>query len=137
MKIHINRLNDALNLQATNSDGISIQMDGSTENGGENKGMRPMQLLLASIGGCSSIDIISILKKQRQELKDITVDVNAVRQKDVSPALFESINIHFKLFGNIDQNKAKKAVALSMDKYCSVARILEKSCEISYSFEIF
>jgi uncharacterized OsmC-like protein len=111
-------------------------MDGSPEVGGQNKGLRPMQLLLASIGGCSSIDIISILQKQRQGLRDIKIEIEAHRQTDVTPALFSNITVHFILFGDIDENKAQKAVELSMDKYCSVARILEKTCDIKYSYEI-
>ncbi|MDA3893119.1 MAG: OsmC family protein [Salinivirgaceae bacterium] len=136
MKIDIERLNSACNLKATNEDGISILMDGSPEVGGQNKGLRPMQLLLASIGGCSSIDIISILQKQRQGLRDIKIEIEAHRQTDVTPALFSNITVHFILFGDIDENKAQKAVELSMDKYCSVARILEKTCDIKYSYEI-
>ena len=71
MLIKIKRLNDTTHLEATNEDGLSFQMDGSSDVGGKNLAMRPMQVLLSSLGGCSAMDIISILKKQRQPLEDI------------------------------------------------------------------
>jgi len=136
MKITISRLDDAYNLKAANESGKSVLMDASPEIGGGNNGLRPMQLLISALGGCSTIDIISILKKQRQDLHDIKVELEAEREKDKKPSLFTKIKVHFILSGNIDQKKAKKAVELSMEKYCSVSRILEKSATIKYSFEI-
>lgn len=129
-------MDDAFNLEAINENGKSVLLDAAPEIGGGNNGMRPMQLLISALGGCSAIDIISILKKQRQDLKDIKVELNAEREKDKKPALFTNINIHFNLIGNVDYSKAKKAVELSMEKYCSVSRILEKTVNIQYSFEI-
>jgi putative redox protein len=136
MKIELNRLNDAYWLEATNEDGAKLNIDASPEIGGLNKGMRPMQMLLAAMGGCSSIDIISILKKQKQDLKDIKITVTGDREKDAVPSLFTEVHAHFKLYGNLDEDKVKKAVSLSVDKYCSVAKTLEKTAKISYSFEI-
>lgn len=95
-----------------------------------------MQLLISALGGCSTIDIINILKKQRQELIDIKVEIEAEREQEKVPALFSNIHVRFILFGNIDKSKAQKAVELSMDKYCSVAKILEKTAKISYSYEV-
>ena len=95
-----------------------------------------MQLLLAAAGSCSSIDIIMILKKQKQELKDIEVEVTAEREKDNVPALFTDIHIHFKLSGQVTEEKAKRAVSLSMEKYCSVVKTLEKTARVTSSFEI-
>ncbi|MCL4157996.1 UNVERIFIED_CONTAM: hypothetical protein GTU68_064015 [Idotea baltica] len=95
-----------------------------------------MELMLAGIAGCSSIDIGLILTKQKQVLEDLEVKVEAEREKDKTPALFTDIHVHFILKGNIDENKAKRAVELSMDKYCSVGKILEKTANITYSFEI-
>src|SRR5689334_10328504 len=136
MKIELNRLNDAYWLEATNEDGAKLNIDASPEIGGLNKGLRPMQMLLAAMGGCSTIDIISILKKQKQDLKDIKITVTGDREKDAVPSLFTEVHAHFKLYGNLDEDKVKKAVSLSVDKYCSVAKTLEKSAKISYSFEI-
>ena len=123
-------------MQATNEDGVSISMDSSPDAGGQNLGFRPMQLMLAGIGGCSGIDVISILKKQKQPLEDIHITVNGERDPEKVPSLFEKIHILYTLKGKLDENKVKRAIELSVNQYCSVAKILEKTAEISYSFEI-
>ena len=136
MKIVINRVDNNFNLKATNSEGQSLLMDAAPEIGGSNKVMRPMQLLLSALGGCSAVDIINILKKQRQDLKDFKVEIEAEREEGKTPSLFTQIHVHFILIGKIEPDKVKKAIKLSMEKYCSVSRILEKSATIKYSFEI-
>ena len=95
-----------------------------------------MQLLAAGAGGCSSIDVIGILKKQRQNLVDIEVVVNAEREPDSVPSLFTSIHIHYILTGNLDKNKVESAINLSLQKYCSVVKTLEKTATITSSYEI-
>lgn len=136
IKIEINRLNDAFHVEAQNEQGNTVHMDASPEIGGQGKGMRPMQMLLAAMGGCSVIDVVSILKKQRQDLKDVKVTVTGEREKDVTPSLYTEVHAHFRLYGNIDKDKAEKAVSLSVEKYCSVARTLEKTAKVTYSFEV-
>ncbi|TAD97678.1 MAG: OsmC family peroxiredoxin [Bacteroidetes bacterium] len=132
MTIEIKRLNENFRMEASNENGNSIQIDNIA--GGE--GMSPMQLLLAGIGGCSSIDIIDILKKQRQDLKDLKVKVDGQRQKDVVPALFEKIHIHYHFFGNLDENKVQRAIKLSLETYCSVSKMLEKTAVVTSSYQI-
>lgn len=136
MKITLKRLDDDFHMEAVNEDGCTIETDGAPKIGGHNKGMRPMQLLLAAAGSCSSIDIIMILKKQKQLLKDIEVEVTAEREQDKVPSLYTDIHIHFKLTGEITEQKAKRAVELSVEKYCSVVKILEKTAKVSSSYEI-
>lgn len=136
IKIELNRLNDAYHMEAVNEQGNTLQMDGASEIGGSNLAFRPMQMLLAAMGGCSAIDVISILKKQRQDLKDIKVTITGEREKDVVPSLYTEVHAHFKLFGNLDPDKAQKAVDLSIEKYCSVSKTLEKSARITYSVEV-
>ncbi|MBX2844312.1 MAG: OsmC family protein [Flammeovirgaceae bacterium] len=136
MKIELSRLDDAYHMEVKNEDGNSIEIDGSPAIGGHNLGMRPMQLLLAGAGGCSAIDVISILKKQKQPLEDINITVEGEREKDKVPSLFTDINVHFKLKGNLDASKVEKAITLSMEKYCSVAKTLEKTANITHSYEI-
>lgn len=136
MKIELKRLDADFLMEATNESGNSFKMDASEQIGGKGAAMRPMQVLLASMGGCSSIDVISILRKQRQPLTDIQVILNGEREQGVEPSLFNDIHIHFKLFGDIDPAKAEIAVKLSMEKYCSVAKTLEKTAVIRHSFEI-
>ena len=135
MKIQINRLNDGFQLEGVNEDGNTVRMDASPDIGGTATGMRPMQLLLTALGACGTIDIISILKKQRQPLEDIKIEVTGERP-DTTPAPFIAAHIHFKLFGKLDPDKVQKAVSLSVEKYCSVAETIKKTTKITYSFEI-
>jgi putative redox protein len=136
IKIELNRLNDAFHMEAVNEQGKSVHIDASPDIGGTNQGMRPMQLLLAAFGGCSSIDIINILKKQKQPLKDLKVTITGEREKDVVPSLFTEVHAHFKFYGQLDAEKVQRAVSLGVEKYCSVAKTLEHKAKITYSFEI-
>jgi putative redox protein len=136
MKIEINRLNDGFWMEAVNENGNKVQIDASPDIGGTDHGFRPMQMLLAALGGCSSIDIISILKKQKQPLEDLKITVTGEREKDAVPSLFMEAHIHFTFYGNLDEDKVKKAVILSVEKYCSVAKTLEKTAKVTHSFEI-
>lgn len=136
IRIELNRLNDAFHFSAENENGNTVHIDASPDIGGTNKGMRPMQMLLAAMGGCSAIDIINILKKQKQDLKDLKITVTGEREKDVLPSLFETVHAHYKFFGNLNKEKVEKAIKLSVEKYCSVSKTLEKTANITYSFEI-
>lgn len=123
-------------MEARNEDGVAIQMDASPDIGGENKGFRPMQLLLAAVGGCSSIDIILILKKQKQEIESFEVEVEGEKEKSEDHSIWKNIILHFKMKGKIDYAKAEKAIQLSLDKYCSVAKTLEPTANITYQLTI-
>ena len=136
IRIELNRLNDAFHFEAINENGNKVQLDASPDIGGTNQGMRPMQMLLAAMGGCSAIDLISILKKQKQQLRDIKVTVSGEREPNATPSLYTEVHAHFRLFGTIDKDKAEKAVSLAVDKYCSVAKTLEAKARITHSFEI-
>lgn len=136
MKVVIERVNQAVHLKATNSAGVSFSMDGSPEIGGENLGMRPMEVLLSSMAGCSSMDVLSILKKMREEVEDYKVEISGERDTTQVPAVFTSIHIHFILKGQLTEKNVEKAVSLSMEKYCSVSKMLEKAATITHSFTI-
>lgn len=136
MRITLERQNQAVHLQALNEDGARIDIDGAPAIGGENKGLRPMQLLLAGLGSCSTMDIVSILNKQKQDLVDIRILIDGTREKGKTPSLFEDIHVHFILTGNLDEKKVKRAIDLSMNTYCSVSKIIEKTARITYSYEI-
>ena len=114
MRITLERQNQAVHLQALNEDGARIDIDGAPAIGGENKGLRPMQLLLAGLGSCSTMDIVSILNKQKQDLADIRILIDGTREKGKTPSLFEDIHVHFILTGNLDKKKVKRAIDLSM-----------------------
>ncbi len=137
VKVELSRMDDAYHMVATNDRGNIIHIDEKVEAGGKGAGFGPMQSLLAALGGCSTIDVVSILKKQRQPLEDIKITVTGEREPNATPSLYQTVHAHFKLFGKIDKDKAEKAVALSVEKYCSVAMTLRKSgAKVTHSFEI-
>ena len=136
MKIVLKRLNQDFHLEASNESGNTVHIDASPAIGGGGEGARPMELLIMGLGGCSSIDIISILKKSRQPLEDLQVEINAEREQGKEPALFTTIHAHYVLTGDLQESHVKRAVDLSLEKYCSVARVLEKSATITWSYEI-
>jgi len=136
MTINLNRLDDAFHLQSTSEDGHTVQSDGGVAIGGHNAGMRPMQMLLSSVGACSSIDIILLLKKQRQDLKDIRIAVTGTR-RDEEPRIFTAIHVAYTLVGDIDEKKAERACRLSMEKMCSVSLMLKAGgVEITWEYEV-
>ena len=132
MRIELKRIDQDFGFEAVNADGNKVALDAAPTIGGHSQGARPMELLLMGVAGCSAIDIIHILRKQRQELESLEITVDGERQKDVEPALFETIQITFHLKGQTDETKILRAVKLSMDKYCSVSKILEQSATITY-----
>lgn len=136
MKVTLRRLNEACHLEAANETGNTVSIDGSPAVGGVGQGARPMELMLMGLGGCSAIDIISILKKARQPLADLQVAIEAERQQGVEPALFTTIHAHYVIFGELSADRVKQAVDLSLSKYCSVARLLEQSATLTWSWEI-
>jgi putative redox protein len=136
IKVEINRIDQDFHMEAVNEAGNKIYMDAGHGDGGHELAFRPMQLLLAAFGGCSAIDLIGILRKQREPLQDLKIIVTGERKVGVVPSLYTEVHAHFRLFGNINKEKAERAVQLSVDKYCSVAKTLEKTSKVSYSFEI-
>ncbi len=135
MKISLKRNDDAFGLTAETDNGHSVNLDASKQAGGNNNGPSPMQLVLMAAGGCSSIDIIDILKKQRETLDNLEVDVEGQRAGSV-PKVFETITIHFRLYGNINPEKAKRAASLSMEKYCSVSKMLDTTVDINWKISL-
>jgi len=136
MQVTIKHINEAFGFEAENETGKKITMDANAAFGGNNLGFTPMQLLIAAIGGCSSIDIVSILKKQKQDIKSFDIKVDADREQGKEPSLFTNIHVSYFLTGEIDPEKAQRAADLSIEKYCSVAKILEKTAIITYSVKV-
>ena len=138
MKISLKRVDDAFHFEAKNEDGRTVHYDAAEKIGGHNKAVRPMQTLLMSMAACSAIDVVSILKKQKQEIKDFVVEVEGEREnvKD-GAAVFTNVHAHFKLKGNVEPLKAKRAVELSIDKYCSVAKTLRLAgAKVEYKISV-
>ncbi|HUQ65915.1 MAG TPA: OsmC family protein [Flavitalea sp.] len=127
VKVELERVNGGFGFEAKDANGHTVKIDTSPETGGENFGVRPMQMLLMGLGGCSGIDILSILNKQRQHVTGFRMRIEGEREAGKHPSLWKNIEIVFELTGNIDKEKAEKACALSMDKYCSVSETLKRA----------
>ncbi|ALH95611.1 OsmC family protein [Acinetobacter equi] len=123
--------------EAKSESGHSIIMDGSPEYGGENRGPRPMEMILMGLGGCASFDIVTILKKSRQDVTSVECFIKADRA-DTIPAVFTKIHLHFVVKGNsVKEKQVSKAVELSAEKYCSASKMLaDGGVNISHDFEI-
>ena len=135
MNISVNWV-DGLLMVGKSHSGHSITMDGPPEIGGDNLGVRPMEMLLLGVAGCTMIDVVTTLKKMRQELTYCETKVNAERADD-HPKVFTDIHIQFLVKGNdLDSKKVKKAITLSAEKYCSASIMLGKTASISHDFEI-
>lgn len=136
MKIKLVRVDGAFRFLAANEAGHTVHLDASPQAGGEGAGARPMELLVMGLGGCSGIDILSILKKGRQEVEAFGVELEAERAEGKVPSLFTRIHAHYVLEGDLEPDPVRRAIELSLGKYCSVAKILEKTARITYSFAI-
>ncbi len=106
-----------------------------TKLSGDGTAASPMEAVLMAAAGCSTIDIVMILKKMRQDLKHIEVEVKSTRREEI-PRIFTSVHMHYKIYGTVKEKKAVQAIDLSIEKYCSVSKILELSAEITTSFEL-
>ncbi len=138
MRVELNRKNEAFHFEAKGASNISINIDGSPDIGGVNAGARPMELLLMGLGGCTAIDMLLILKKQRQVVEDISIVIDGEREKiegtEMNP--FKIINLHYILKGNLSEEKVIKAINLSMEKYCSATAQFSHTAKITHTFEI-
>ena len=127
---------DNMLMVGESASGHGIVMDGPEEIGGHNLGVRPMEMLLLGMGGCTTVDVISILKKMREDVTDCRCEVSGVRA-DEHPKIFTDIHIHFIISGNnLDEKKVKKAITLSAERYCSASLMLGKAAKVTHDFEI-
>jgi len=122
---------------AESETGHTVVMDGPPDHGGKNQGARPMEMMLIGLGGCSSFDVVHILKKSRQDVTDCVAEIEAERA-DAVPAVFTKIHLHFVVTGNnLKENMVTNAVKLSAEKYCSASIMLSKGgVEVTHSHEI-
>ncbi len=135
MKARIKWVQDATFVGESGS-GHALVMDGPPESGGRNLGVRPMEMLLIGMGGCTAFDVVDILKKARQDIRDCVVELQAERAAEV-PKIFTKIHVHFIVTGKaLKETHVKRAVELSAEKYCSASIMLGKMAEITHDFEI-
>jgi len=118
------------------SSGHTIVMDGPAEGGGRNLGPRPMEMLILGMGACSTYDVVSILKKSRQEITDCEIKITSQRA-DSGPRVFTDIQLHFIVSGhNLKEKQVERAIKLSAEKYCSASIMLGATANITHDFEI-
>ena len=130
------KLIDGVAFEGVSGSGHSITMDGALEGGGKNRGPRPMEMLLMGLGGCSAYDVVTILRKSRQKISDLTLDIDAKRAEN-DPKIFISINLKFTIMGeNVSDKLVKRAIDLSAEKYCSASIMLGKSATITHEYKI-
>lgn len=137
MNITLTKVNDAVHFEGTSSSTpVKVHIDGSPDIGGKELGARPMELVLMALGSCSALDLVSILKKQRQRIDDLRIDVEGKRREAI-PTVFTRIHLLFSLKGDIDPVKAKKAAELAVKKYCSVHDMLAAGgIDITYDVQV-
>ena len=123
--------------EAQTESGHTVLMDGPPDHGGQNRGPRPMETLLLGVGGCSSFDVVHILKKSRQDVTDCRCELTAERV-DEGPAVFSKIHLHFIVSGNnLKEAQVKRAVELSAEKYCSASAMLQDAgVRLTHAFEV-
>lgn len=129
MKVFLESTFGELNFRGTNERGQTMQFSGSKQ------AVSPMESVLMAAAACSSIDVETLLKKMRQDVKSISVEIDSTRADDV-PAVFTKMHLHYIINGDVKEDKAQKAVQMSMEQYCSVSLMLAKAVEITHSFEV-
>jgi putative redox protein len=135
MKARVKWVQDVMFVGESGS-GHSVVMDGAVDAGGRNLGIRPMEMLLLGLGGCSAFDVMLILKRGREAVTDCVVDVDAERAT-TDPKVFTKIQMHYTVTGHaLDRKKVERAVALSAEKYCSASAILAKTAEVSHTITL-
>lgn len=137
MKAEI-RWQGAACFEAESGSGHRLLMDGPPDHGGQNRGPRPMETLLMGLGGCSAFDVVHILEKARQPVRDCRCEMQAERAEDQVPAVFTRIHLHFVVSGEgLKESHVKRAVSLSAEKYCSASIMLARGgVEITHSYSV-
>jgi len=134
VQVTVSRKNLDMHFLGTNALGKTVAMDGSTSE--TSQGTSPMELILMAIGGCSGIDVQHILKKQRQHAESLDIVVNGQRVQHEDFKEYTSIDVLFKVTGDVDPEKLQRAVKLSMEKYCSVSKLVEQTCPVNSTIEL-
>lgn len=134
MKVHLKRIEKKYHFEAKGKSGVPVHIDTALD--GPSKGASPMELLLMGVGGCSAIDVVNILTKQRQEITAYEMEVSGNRKEYKQAKPFDSIHVAIILKGEIDESKAIRAAKLSFEKYCSVSLSMMNSVEVTYGLVV-
>jgi putative redox protein len=127
IKVELARVHGDYGFEVKDMYGQSVKIDNSPEHGGDHFGVRPMQMVLMALAGCSGMDVISILKKQRQTVTDYKTIVRGERESGVEPSVWKNVELEFIIYGDVDEAKAQRAAELSINKYCSVAETIRRA----------
>ena len=130
MSISLDRINDAIQFRGTNGD-----YDVTIASSDDQEGISPMEMAALSVVGCSSIDILLILEKQKQEVDDFHAEVDTERAED-PPRVFTDLHLHYEFEGDVEPEKVRRAINLSLDKYCSVSNMVDQTATITYAFTV-
>jgi putative redox protein len=130
MTLSLDRINDAIQFRGTNGN-----YDVTIASSDDQEGISPMEMAALSVVGCSSIDILMILEKQQQEIEDFHAEVDAERA-DEPPRVFTALHLHYAFDGNVEPDKVRRAINLSLDKYCSVSNMVDQTAAITYDFSV-
>ena len=136
MKIHLKRVNDSVLFEATNGRGHTVRIEGSRNIGGTDSAPSPTEYLTMSQAGCTAIDVVELLKKMRQPLNHLEMETEAHRDPNRIPKVFTGIHLHYRLYGNVMPEKAEKAITMSIEKYCTVSKMIDQVAKITHSFEV-
>ncbi|MCS6937161.1 MAG: OsmC family protein [Candidatus Bipolaricaulota bacterium] len=129
------RLVDGMQFVGTSASGHAIVMDTTEDVGGSDTGPRPMELLLIALGGCTGMDVVSILRKMQVQFTRFEIALDGERAPEY-PKYFTKIKVIYKIWGDVPEEKLKKAIDLSLEKYCSVSNSLKPKAEVSYEYQI-
>ena len=135
MKLTLNKLDAPFLMEVKNSEENSVLLDANESIGGTGKGLRPMELVAAGLAGCSSIDVLNILRKKKKTIDSLRVEIDATRVDDI-PAVFDTIQLIFHLQTDASETDLEQALRLTFEKYCSVSKMLEKTVKITYSYKL-
>jgi uncharacterized OsmC-like protein len=135
-KVSLHRTEKPMRFEASGSNGWKLQFDADPSIGGTDRGARPMEALLMSLAACSAIDVVMILEKMRQEIEDFDIKIEAEREAVGDAKVYKKIIMTFVLTGQIEVKKLKRAIALSVEKYCSVSRMIEAVAEIQWRYNL-
>lgn len=134
MKVEID-LQEGMHFTAVGQDGVEVRLDSAEEHGGRGRGFRPMELLLVSLGGCTAMDVISILRKMRQDVTAYRIEVEG-EQASEHPHVFTRMSLRHIITGTVDRPAVERAIQLSEEKYCSAYAMLRQAAPISTTFTI-
>lgn len=130
MTLSLERINDAIHFRGTNGS-FEVPIASSDDQ----EGLSPMEMTAMGVVGCSSIDILTILDKQKQEIDDFNAQIDAERAEG-APRVFTDLHLHYELSGNVEPDKVRRAIELSLDKYCSVSNMVDQTATITYAFTV-